>query len=123
MKVKWDFGERKLTLFLDGELDHHAAKKVIREIGELVDDKLPLRCTLDLEGVSFMDSSGIAVVLGLYRRIYEIGGELKVINVQLQSYKVLSAAGVEKIVKLFPVNSEELCGGSFVRAAGGDTNS
>lgn len=100
MKVNWNFDERLLTLGLDGELDHHAAKTIIREIGELVDSKLPLRCVLDLGDVSFMDSSGIAVVLGLYRRIYEIGGEIKVTNVQTQSFKVLSAAGVDKIVPL-----------------------
>ncbi len=105
MKVKWNFDERLLALGLDGELDHHAAKAIIREIGELVDSKLPLRCVLDLEGVGFMDSSGIAVILGLYRRIYEIGGELSVVNVQSQSFKVLSAAGVDKIVPLARMTS------------------
>ena len=121
MKVEWDFGERMLSLFLDGELDHHAAKNIMREIGELVDDKLPLRCSLDLGGVSFMDSSGIAVVLRLYRRIYEIGGALRVMNVQPQSYKVLSAAGVEKIVPLYPVGAKEALGEIFAYAAGGET--
>lgn len=100
MNINWDGDKRLLNLSIGGELDHHAAKTIIKEIGETVDSRLPARCVLDMDEITFMDSSGIAVVLGLYRRMYEIGGELTVINVRQQSYKVLAAAGVEKIVTL-----------------------
>lgn len=98
MQVKWGIEDRKLTFKLAGELDHHAAKEILREMGEVIDERLPLRCAIDLAGLTFMDSSGIAVILGAYRRLYEIGGELFVINVPRQAARVLQAAGVDKIV-------------------------
>ena len=100
MRVKHETGGREMRVAFEGELDHHAAKKAIRELGEIIDVKLPLKCELDLERLDFMDSSGIAVILSLYRRLYEIGGELVVLNVPTQALKVLLAAGVDKIVNL-----------------------
>ena len=54
---------RCLTLRLVGELDHAAAQTVMPGIEDAVEEYLPRRCVLDLTGVSFMDSSGIAVIL------------------------------------------------------------
>ena len=53
---------RCLTLRLVGELDHAAAQTVMPGIEDAVEEYLPRRCVLDLTGVSFMDSSGIAVI-------------------------------------------------------------
>ena len=52
---------RCLTLRLLGELDHAAAQEVMPGIEDAVEEYLPRRCVLDLSGLSFMDSSGIAV--------------------------------------------------------------
>ena len=54
---------RCLTLRLLGELDHAAAQEVMSGIEDAVEEYLPRRCVLDLSGLSFMDSSGIAVIL------------------------------------------------------------
>lgn len=54
---------RELTLTLRGELDHHAAKEAMRKLEWELDAALPSKLTLDFSGVSFMDSSGIAVVM------------------------------------------------------------
>ncbi len=54
---------RCLTLRLVGELDHAAAQTVMPGIEDAVEEYLPRRCVLDLTGVSFMDSSGIVVIL------------------------------------------------------------
>ena len=91
---------KTISIELSGEIDHHAAHQVIREMGEAVDTYLPTRCIVDMRGVSFMDSSGIAVILGAYRRLREIGGELEVIHVPRQASRVLIAAGVDRIVPL-----------------------
>ena len=57
------------------------------------------RQTLDLEGVTFMDSSGIAVLLRAYRRLGELGGAVKVVHVPAQAGKVLRAAGLDKLME------------------------
>jgi stage II sporulation protein AA (anti-sigma F factor antagonist) len=92
-------GEGKdITLALRGDLDQHAARQAIREIGLAIDTRLPLGCVMDLSGVDFMDSSGIAVVLGVYRRMKELGGTLNVERVPPQAWRVFRAAGVDKLV-------------------------
>ena len=56
--------------------------------------------TLDLGGVSFMDSSGIAILLRARQRVSALGGALRVVHVPEQAAKVLRAAGVDKLMDL-----------------------
>ena len=53
---------------------------------------------LDLGGVGFMDSSGIAVVLRTWKRLREYGGAMRLVHVPPQPAKVLKAAGVDRLV-------------------------
>ena len=84
-----------LVIKLSGDLDHHAAGKVFESFTALP-EALPRRCTLDLGGVTFMDSSGIAVVLGLRRRLSYVGASLEVCNAPPQAMRVFRAAGLDK---------------------------
>ena len=65
---------RELTLTLRGELDHHGAKDVMQRMELALDAALPIKLTLDFSGVSFMDSSGIAVVISAQKRMRALGG-------------------------------------------------
>ena len=49
--------------------------------------------------MTFMDSSGIAVLLRAYRRLGELGGAVKVVHVPAQAGKVLRAAGLDKLME------------------------
>ena len=92
--------DKKLTIILKGEIDHHMAKETMKLIGEKIDDYLPMSCILDYKNVSFMDSSGIAVVLHTLRRMNTLQGKLLLQNIPAQPYKVLRAAGIEKITEI-----------------------
>ena len=92
--------DKLLTIALTGEIDHHSARQMIEQLGEKIDQYLPASCVLDFQGVSFMDSSGIAVVLNTRRRMAELGGTVCLQNVAQQPMKVLTAAGIEKIAKI-----------------------
>ena len=59
MNISTAFSAGRLTVYLTGELDHHAARCAIHTIDELLDEYLPRDCALDMSGLSFMDSSGI----------------------------------------------------------------
>ena len=95
-----------LTVSFDGELDHHAARTAVKAIEESIDEHLPRNLMLDLAGLSFMDSSGIAVILKAYRRMNELGGSLCVENVRRQPLKVLDAAGLGRLVKITALAKE-----------------
>ncbi len=90
----------ELLINLSGELDHHAARCTIPQISRIIDSELPLKLVFDFSGISFMDSSGIAVVIGGYKKTTGIGGEFSVINVPKQAYKVFSAAGICKLINI-----------------------
>ena len=79
-KVCFVPGSGTLAAYLSGEIDHHAAQSLRREIDAQVDDRLPELLTLDFSGVTFMDSSGVGLILGRHRHIGSLGGRLTVQN-------------------------------------------
>jgi stage II sporulation protein AA (anti-sigma F factor antagonist) len=92
--------DKHLTIALTGEIDHHCARTLIQEIGTKLETYLPMQCCMDFQAVTFMDSSGIAVVLNTARRMKELGGSLQLQNLPPQVRRVLNAANIEKITKI-----------------------
>lgn len=92
--------EKQLTVCLTGEIDHHSAREIIDVLSRKVDLYAPARCVLDYNEVSFMDSSGIAVVLFALRRMRELGGVLTLRHIGQQPYKVMKASGLDKLIEL-----------------------
>jgi len=99
--LKIDFIHNQDALIIQpvGELDHHAARDLFRRFSSLT-DILPHRCILDLSKITFMDSSGIAVVLGLRKRLSYINGDFSVQNAAPKAMRTFRAAGVEKLVEI-----------------------
>ena len=91
--------KRHLTALVDGELDHHGAKSVMAELDRRIDQAQPQELTLDLSGLTFTDSSGIAVLLRAHRRMGQVQGAMKVVNTPAQAGKVFRAAGLERIIR------------------------
>ncbi len=100
MEVRTKCDGRELVASLRGELDHHAARETVTALEHALDAELPLRLKLDFGGVTFMDSSGIAVVMRAYRRMTALGGSLALANVPAQAKKVFDAAGISCRVRL-----------------------
>ena len=94
MEVQTTTMDRTLRISFRGELDHHAAKETVTTMERALDAALPLKLTRDFGGVTFMDSSGIAVVMRAYRRMTALGGRLELVNVPSQAKKVFDAAGI-----------------------------
>ena len=91
--------KRRLMALVTGELDHHGAKAVMEELDRRIDQAQPRQLTLDLSGLSFTDSSGIAVLLRTYRRMAQSQGSMRVVNTPAQAGKVFKAAGLERIIR------------------------
>ncbi len=87
-----------LLLSISGELDQHRASSIIQEIGEKIDCVLPKKLVLDLGGLSFSDSSGIALLLRVQRAMAQVEGELEVINIQAQPRKLFQTAGLWHLI-------------------------
>ena len=100
MEMKYKAENRQLTITLTGELDHHAAKGLMEAIDRCMEQNLPVKTLLDLGGLTFMDSSGIAVVLRAKRRMEALAGALVVVNIPRQAARVLETAGLDRHVDL-----------------------
>ncbi len=109
MQITGSCRDGLLTLRFSGELDHHAARKAIEAIQERVDAFLPSRCLLDLSGLTFMDSSGIALLVRTDRLLRELGGSLTVTGLTEQPGRVLRASGMAKKLNI----SDERCEGAI----------
>ncbi len=100
MKITSRYKDGRLIIQPDGELDHHSARQAMDKIVEVVDSTLPRELLLDMSRLSFMDSSGIAVIVKTNRAVTELGGKMLIISPQQQPKKVIEAAGVERLVEI-----------------------
>ena len=89
-----------LTIVLTGEIDHHSAKQYIQSITSKIEAYKPQVCVLDYQEVTFMDSSGIAVVINTLRNMTKIEGKLEITGLNPQPLKVFRASGIEKIIEI-----------------------
>lgn len=90
----------QLTIVLTGEIDHHCAKTFMQSIEAKIEAYTPNVCILDFKGVTFMDSSGIAVVIHALRCMSRIAGQLMVSDLREQPMKVFRASGLDKLVDI-----------------------
>jgi stage II sporulation protein AA (anti-sigma F factor antagonist) len=100
MKVLSSYRDGRLCLALKGELDHHEARQAMESIDRMIDEYLPRDCVIDMSGLSFMDSSGIAVILRTAKRLNQMGGRAWVENPASQPRRVIDASGIDRLVKI-----------------------
>ena len=101
MHLNFENSEGKLIVYMSGELDHHSAE----EVRNMVDDRLDRdgynKLIMDFGGVSFMDSSGIGVVIGRYRKLHMRNGKVCVTNIKSSVKRVFELSGMFKIIMLY----------------------
>jgi stage II sporulation protein AA (anti-sigma F factor antagonist) len=100
MEINEKSADRNLMLELSGELDHHGMQQARVDIARAIDTALPRNLILDFTGVTFMDSSGIALLLGVQKHMQRLDGSLLVCNVPQQARRVLDAAGLGRLIAI-----------------------
>lgn len=96
----------KIIVYLSGEIDHHSARSIRDCIDKLIISQKPETLILDLTGVDFMDSSGLGLILGRYRKIKEFSGDMFLCGASERTMKILKMAGIDKIIKTIPNANE-----------------
>ncbi len=86
-----------VTAFIKGEIDHHISASIRNEIDRAIERNQPKTLVLDFGGVSFMDSSGIGLVMGRYKKMNLIGGKVRVENTPSHIKKVMKIAGLSSL--------------------------
>lgn len=97
MVIRMGTDQSGLTVWLSGELDHHAARELREQIDSAVERSAARQLRLDFSGVTFMDSSGIGLIMGRYRLMLSRNGSLSVVGASERLRRVMKLAGLEKL--------------------------
>lgn len=98
MDIKIENIGTTLVAKLTGELDHHTAPYLRDTLDREISLNNTVNIVLDFDGVTFMDSSGIGVIVGRYKQISARGGKVMVIRVKPQVDKILEISGLKTIL-------------------------
>lgn len=99
--MNYQVQENCLTVFLPHELDHHNAEEIRKESDHLIERNHIRYVIFDFAETNFMDSSGIGVIMGRYKRIYMLGGEVCAVHTNERMKKILTMSGVTKIMQIY----------------------
>ncbi len=100
MGIRIETAESTVTAYIDGEIDHHCAPGLRNEIDMAVAGCRPENLIIDLGEVTFMDSSGIGLVMGRYRVMKDIGGKVSLQNTPAHIKKVMRLAGLDRFAAI-----------------------
>ena len=100
MSAKIEYKEKEIRVCLSGEIDHHSAALIRASIDDVIIQKHPALLTLDFSDVTFMDSSGIGLILARYKFCQNCGTSLYVQGINHQTQKVLNLAGIKTIKEI-----------------------
>ncbi|HJA43782.1 STAS domain-containing protein [Lachnoclostridium sp. An118] len=99
--MKYQVQENCLTIFLPEDVDHHNAEEIKREADRLIDREHIRYIIFDFADTGFMDSSGIGVIMGRYKKVYMMGGEVWAVHTSERMRKILTMSGVMKIMQIY----------------------
>ncbi|MGL4874504.1 MAG: anti-sigma F factor antagonist [Clostridium sp.] len=108
MYIKFNNYDNILEASLIGELDHHNAKEARVKIDDRIEKERVKKLILNFNSVTFMDSSGIGVVVGRQKKIKKNGGELYIVGVNRSISRVFELSGLFKIMKNYETIEEAL---------------
>ncbi|MDR1773565.1 MAG: anti-sigma F factor antagonist [Clostridioides sp.] len=97
-----------LIRFTCSELDHHISNEVRDELDSIINKNQIKVIVFDFEKINFMDSSGIGVIIGRYKKIASDGGRVSVINVNERVRKIFDLSGLNKIINICKTYEESI---------------
>ena len=110
MKTEYKSEVDKMTVFLSGEIDHHRAKRISQDVDTKIAIFKPKTVFLDFSDVSFMDSSGLGVLIGRYKAISAVGGKAAIISPSVTAKRLITLAGLHKIIPIYDTIEEAMGG-------------
>ncbi len=94
MAVTFESREDTLVACLSGDIDHHTASEMRDAIDQMTESTLPRTLILDFSRITFMDSSGIGLIMGRYKLMQSVGGALRIEHASSRLKKLMQLAGL-----------------------------
>lgn len=100
MEVFCEEQNNTIVAYLNGELDHHSAEYTRVKLDYYIDTSTSKNLVFDFKNVTFMDSSGIGIIIGRHKKISAKNGQVFLVNLNNTIKKVIELSGINKIVKV-----------------------
>lgn len=100
--------DKQLTFKINEDIDECCVQKIRRKIDNEIEKYMPKEVLFDFSNVSFMDSAGIGLIIGRYKLINIIGGELRIANVNMQIQKIFEMSGMLKLIPIVQQKKENI---------------
>lgn len=95
-------GEKKLlTVRIGGELDHHSVDEIRTRIERELRRTGAINVAFDFSDVTFMDSSGIGVIMGRYKTVRSLGGRIVIFGMSKEIERIVRMAGIDRIADIY----------------------
>ena len=107
MIIDYEKESKTLILRVTEEIDQHVADKIRRKLDNEIEIYSPRKVVFDFNGIEFMDSSGIGMVLGRYKLVRMLGGNFEIINVNKRLRRIFDMSGVSRIINIKDEESGE----------------
>lgn len=101
MQLYFKLVDRTLIISIVGEIDHHTAEDIRDRIDSHIDSTAARNIIFDFSSVGFMDSAGIGVIIGRYKKLSPAGGKIAIINPTPNIKRLLEISGILRIAGIF----------------------
>lgn len=108
MQMFFAMQERNLIVTIEGEVDYHTSVEIRERVDREYQRRRARNIIFDFSNIQFMDSSGIGVLMGRYRNVMILGGNVALYGVGDQVDRVLSLSGIYKIMKNYDSMDEAI---------------
>lgn len=100
MQVVLSMNKDTLIAKMVGELDHHSAAEVKEKVERYIINKSAKNLIFDFSNLTFMDSSGIGMIIGRFKLISAMGGKVQIVCKSKQIEKLIKMSGLKKIISV-----------------------
>ncbi|HHW60805.1 MAG TPA: anti-sigma F factor antagonist [Syntrophomonadaceae bacterium] len=106
MELEFKQVRNTLIVRVRGEIDMLVSEKMRKEIDKKVEENEIANLIMNLEKVNFIDSSGLGVIIGRYKKINASGGRMCIVGANPSIQKILVFSGINKLVPLYNTEQE-----------------
>ncbi|HWP95871.1 MAG TPA: anti-sigma F factor antagonist [Syntrophomonadaceae bacterium] len=95
-----------LVVRLNGELDLGVADTIRQDIDQIMESKRIKNLIMNMEKVTFIDSSGLGMLIGRYKKVSALKGRMSIVGARSSVEKILNFSGINKLIPLL-ANEQE----------------
>ena len=108
MELHFKRKNKTIIIWISGEIDHHAAKELRRQTESAMTEMGGKNIIFDFAQVTFMDSSGIGMMIGRYKQLQALGGKLAISSANEKITEIIQLSGLSKLLPVFATINEAL---------------